>query len=229
MFKMENALYSVAAHNVHSKVARQQYGSTFAMAFGELATKAMESDVDPTGLGCWAWIQFSGCDGLKMRVLCVYQPNHTSREDSKRVYAQHRQYFHRIHHHECPRKILIDDLRTLILKWKGDDIRVIIFMDANENMKNGHMQHMLTEEDIGLRPVTTSQHPDLPLTTTHKRGNQPGRVPVDEVWATDDLPLDKAGWLAFHKCPGDHRVPMMEIDSRVLLGSNLICITHPPA
>ena len=102
-------------------------------------------------------------------------------------------------------------------------------MDANENMTNGHMQRMLSEDDVGLRPVTMSKHPDLPLTPTHMRGNQPGRVPVDEVWATNDLPVDKAGWLAFYKCPGDHRVPMIEIDSRVLLGNDLIRIARPPA
>jgi hypothetical protein len=49
------------------------------------------------------------------------------------------------------------------------------------------------------------------------QGSQPGRVPVDEVLVTNDLLVDKAGWLAFYKCPGNHHVLMIEIDSRVLL------------
>jgi hypothetical protein len=102
-------------------------------------------------------------------------------------------------------------------------------MDANENMTNGHMQRMLSSEIIGMRPVTIKNHPDLPLTATHMRGSQPGRVPVDEVWATDDLPVDMVGWLAFHKCPGDHRIVMIEINTEVLLGDELLRITHPPA
>jgi hypothetical protein len=86
---------------------------------------------------------------------------------------------------------------------------------------------MLSSEVIGMRPVTIKNHPDLPLTATHMRGSQPGQVLVDEVWATDDLPVDMAGWLAFHKCPGDHRVVMIKINTEVLLGDELLRITHP--
>jgi hypothetical protein len=102
-------------------------------------------------------------------------------------------------------------------------------MDANENMTNGHMERMLSSKDIGMRPVTLKNHPDLQLTPMYMRGLQPGWVPVDEVWATDDLPVDMAGWLAVHKCPGNHRVVMIEIDTKSLLGDDLLWITRPPA
>jgi hypothetical protein len=102
-------------------------------------------------------------------------------------------------------------------------------MDANKNMTNGHMERMLSHEDIGMRPVTLKNHPDLPLTPMYMRGLQPGRVPVDEVWVTNDLPVDMAGWLTVHKCPGDHHVVMIEIDTKALLGDNLLWITRPPA
>jgi hypothetical protein len=88
---------------------------------------------------------------------------------------------------------------------------------------------MLSSEVIGMRPVTIKNHPDLPLTATHMRGSQPGLVPVDEVWATDILPVNMAGWLAFHKCPSDHHVVMIEINTEVLLGDELLRITRPPA
>jgi hypothetical protein len=52
---------------------------------------------------------------------------------------------------------------------------------------------------------------------------------VDEVWVTDDLPVDMAGWLAVHKCPGDHRIIMIEINTKALLGDDLLRITRPPA
>jgi hypothetical protein len=116
MFQTENALYSIAAHNVNSKIARQQYGGTFALAFSKLATRATESEVDPTGLGHWSWIQFSGQDGHNTKLLSVYQSNHTNQENSERVYAQHRLYFRSKHCNECPREILIDDLRAFLVK-----------------------------------------------------------------------------------------------------------------
>jgi hypothetical protein len=101
-------------------------------------------------------------------------------------------------------------------------------MDANENMTNGHMERMLSSKDIGMRPVMLKNHPDLPLTPMYMRGLQPGRVAVDEVWVTDDLPVDIAGWLAVHKCPGNHHIVMIEIDTKALLGDDLLQITRPP-
>jgi hypothetical protein len=101
-------------------------------------------------------------------------------------------------------------------------------MDANKNMTNGHMERMLSSKDIGMRPVTLKNHPDLPLTPTYMRGLQPGWVPVDEVWVTDDLLVDMAGWLAVHKCPGNHRIIILEIDTKALLGDDLLQITRPP-
>jgi hypothetical protein len=46
-------------------------------------------------------------------------------------------------------------------------------MDANENMTNDHMERMLSSKDIGMRPVTLKNHPDLLLTPTYMRGQQP--------------------------------------------------------
>jgi hypothetical protein len=58
------------------------------------------------------------------------------------VYAQHLEYFRPQGRLQCPRKILIEDLKALILSWKGEGIKVLVFMDANENMTNSHMERI---------------------------------------------------------------------------------------
>ena len=60
MFHMENTWEVVAGHNKHRKVSRRQYGGTFTLAFGELATKKLEMGIDETGLGRWVWMKFMG-------------------------------------------------------------------------------------------------------------------------------------------------------------------------
>jgi hypothetical protein len=45
-------------------------------------------------------------------------------------------------HLQCPCKILIENLKALILSWKGEGIKVLVFMDANENMTNSHMERI---------------------------------------------------------------------------------------
>ena len=105
----------------------------------------------------------------------------------------------------------------------------MLFLDANEDMTNGYMQHMLSAEDLGMWEAVLSSHPTLPKTATYMKGNKLGKNPIDGVWLTDDIPSIASGWLAFHKCPGDHHIAMVDIDSRVLLGDDLLCIVRPQA
>jgi hypothetical protein len=80
-----------------------------------------------------------------------------------------------------------------------------------------------------MREAAIDKHPHLPKTPTFLRGDRLGRVPVDGCWITPDLATLKAGWLAVHKCPGDHRCPIIEIDSKVLLGDNMLRIAKVQA
>ena len=60
------------------------------------------------------------------------------------------------------------------------------------------------------------------------QGDRPGKVPIDGCWVMDDLYKIAAGWLAVHKCPGDHQIQMIDINAKVLLGENLLQIVQPP-
>jgi hypothetical protein len=124
---------------------------------------------------------------------------------------------------------LVRDLGQFLQKCKANGRKLILFIDANKDMTEGYMQRMLSSEDLGMRKVALSHHPSLPKTSTYMRGDQPGKKPIDGCWMTDDLPVEVAGWLAVHKCPGDHQVMMVDIDTKALLGESLIRISCPPA
>ena len=67
------------------------------------------------------------------------------------------------------------------------------------------------------------------LTSTFMQGDRPGKVPINGCWVMDDLSKIVAGWLAVHKCPGDHQIQMIDINAKVLLGKNLLQIVWLPA
>ena len=229
IFHTENALTVVASHNKHRKTSRHQWGSIFTLAFGELTMQKPEMGVDDTGLGRWVWMKFTGCSGHVMRVILAYHLNHSKSHQLHTAYAFQREHFWQDQLEIYIRKAMLCDLWTFLCTCQANGEWLILFINTNENMSNGHMQWMLTEDKLGMREVAMAWHPDLPLMTMFWWGKQLGKVPINGCWATDDLPEMAAGWLVFHKCPGDHYYQMIDIDAKVLLGENLLWIVCPPA
>jgi hypothetical protein len=127
---------------------------------------------------------------------------------------------------------MVHDLGDFLCSYKANGDHIMLFLDANVDMTNGYMQCMLSAEDMGMREAVLLRHPTLPKTATYMKGNKLGKNPIDGVWLTDDIPSIASlmsGWLAFHKCPGDHHIAMVDINSRVLFGDDLLHIVHPQA
>ena len=103
MFRSENALYTISAHNKHRRNSRRQYGGTFGLAFGEAALKVKESFKDETGLGRWCGLKFVSRDNVVTCIITAYQPCQSSLEKAETVYTQHSEHFRRRHREECPR------------------------------------------------------------------------------------------------------------------------------
>jgi hypothetical protein len=112
---------------------------------------------------------------------------------------------------------MVQDLSAFLCSCKANGDQISLFLDANEDMTNGYMQHMLLAEDLGMREAVLSSHPTLSKTATYMKGDKLGKNPIDGAWVTDDIASFSSGWLAFHKCPGDHQITMVDIDSQVFL------------
>lgn len=133
---------------------------------------------------------FTGRDDHITRIVSAYQPCHTStvshqkssREPLETVYMQHKEYFRQRGSQICPRKAMVRDLGAFLKKCKANGERLVLFIDANEGMTNGHMQHMLSSEDLGMREAAMSCHPSLPKMLTYM--HQPGKNPIDGCWLT---------------------------------------------
>ena len=89
----KNHMKTTAAHNVHHKVNRQQWGGTFAATFGKLATRVSEMGKDETGLGHWSWMLCKGLDRHTVCIITAYNPNQSTCTKTKTVYCQHQSYF----------------------------------------------------------------------------------------------------------------------------------------
>ena len=108
-----------------------------------------------------------------------------------------------------------DDLVTVLEQWRVRGDRIILMMDANNNVFNGRLTKLLKDK----LEMCEAVHRQVPGQgpNTHVDGS----VPIDGIWYTLDLTLEKASYLPFDLQLGDHRPVMAEFTEESVLGARL--------
>lgn len=226
LFRSENALRTTSSFNTHENFGKVQQGGTFGLAFGQLASRVKDVGADETNAGRYSWFLLKGRDGHSTRVVVAYQPCDKRDGGYGTVYQQQRRYLDShgrksesvIH---AFRQDLVNDLR----RWRHAGDRLILFIDANEDTSNGPLSRLVTGPGLNMREAVRAHHPTLPLTPTF----QTGRLPIDAVFVTPDLPVTAGAWISSKRCPGDHRGCILELRWKALLGEDLFKIQRPEA
>jgi hypothetical protein len=163
-------------------VGKYQEGGMAMMSYGNLLQQfdPEGSGGDDLGLGCWTYMRFVGDDRIVTRIICCYSPCANKKKDSGTVYQQHcRDLINKLKDDSCPRAHFWDDLLRQIKKWRMDGERLIICLDANENIYRGELGRRLTELDgLGMKEVV-GDFTARQLGATYFRGSEP----IDGVWA----------------------------------------------
>ena len=159
----KNHMKITAAHNVHHKVNRQQWGGTFAATFGKLATRVSEMGKDETGLGRWSWMLCKGLNGHTVCIIMAYNPNQSTRTKTKTIYRQHQSYFESHSDFTCPRKAFLCDFELKLQQWRSTGEKLIVFIDMNKDSLKGNIDAMLGLDGLEMTEVVRSTHPKLPV------------------------------------------------------------------
>lgn len=233
IFRTENALRTVASYNIHEQFGRRQYGGTFQLTFGALASRVVDTGVDARQLGRYSWTKFQGRNGHVAWIITLYVPcKATHSSGDLTVMNQHRRYFEAQGIMRCPRELLLEDIRTDLLQaWRAAGEQLIVFVDANENVINGPFHDMFVSPALQLREAVMHRHPDprWQHTATYSKGDSRGKWPIDGVYVTPDLSFDAASRLQFMPHLGDHRFAVLDIKSDALVGDSLLKIVRPVA
>ena len=97
-----------------------------------------------------------------------------------------------------------DDLVTALEQWRTRGDRIILMMDANNNVFNSRLTKLLKDKlemCEAVHGLVLGQGPN-----THVDGS----VPIDGIWYTPDLTLERASYLPFDPQLGDHRPVMAD-------------------
>jgi hypothetical protein len=77
-----------------------------------------------------------------------------------------------------------------------------------------------------MREEVTHRHPDprWQHMASYQKGDILGKRPIDGVYVTPNLPIDASTWLSFTPHLGDHCFAVIDIESKALVGDDLLKI-----
>ena len=87
-------------------------------------------------------------------------------------------------------------------QWLQQGDRILLYMDANENVIDGPLCHKLTS--LGFTAMAHRLAGFVP--NTHVEGKEC----IDEVWASHGLEVTAIQLMSFHQSVGDHRTFLVD-------------------
>ena len=207
---------AVQGCNAHDgAIGRVQEGGTALLTFGQLVEQYdhMNSGTDVTGLGRFTFSRYIGENGIATRVVCGYQPC-VSKGPSTSYQQQKRFFIASGQPDTNPRDKFYGDLIALLKQWREEGDRIIVCLDANENIYTKRIGHALTAVDgLAMREVV-GDYTGRQIGATYFRGSQP----IDGVWATRDIEILNACVMPVGYGMGDHRCFVIDIATASMVG-----------
>ena len=169
---------------------------------------------------------FSGKEGHLTTILVGYNPCKTTTSHNQSSYQLQRSYFTLAKRNTtCPRRQFQQDLIELLTQWRLEGRRLIICLDANDHVYTGKLgKALVSTPNLDLREATESST-GIKLTATYFRGSRP----IDAIWTTPDVEISNICAMPIGYGVGDHRVFLLDVTSRSVVGHNPQPVKKPNA
>eukprot|EP00957_Ditylum_brightwellii_P097914 7457314-Ditylum_brightwellii.AAC.1 len=82
---------------------------------------------------------FTGTNGVKTWLVVTYVPGKSSHKQLCSVKAQHRWHLRSLGDYCYPWRAAREDLVQNVTQWMADGEHIILFADANESARRGHL------------------------------------------------------------------------------------------
>jgi hypothetical protein len=204
----------------------RQWGGTGIIAMPQVTPHIIEKSNDKTKLGRWTTLLLQGKQGHRVRLITGYRPHKLQsglNSGEQTVAAQHQRFFRSQGRELEPQEAFIQDLDKEIEGWLQNGEELVIALDANEDVRSGATNTMLTQH--GLKEAILDKHSHLSAPATVNSNHS--RTPIDGIWTTAGLTIQRAGYGAQGEgYPSDHRLLYIDIHTRSLYGYRPPTINH---
>ena len=220
--------------SVHSQNTRElqnignvQAGGTAVVIRDELSGLPMTCGKDSTELGMFSWYRTEPVNGVRTVFMSAYAP---CKAKGVGTYYQHiERYIQSNQMKTNPKDLFRRHIVDAIKRWRTKGDRVVLMMDANENVLDGVLSKRLAEDDIRMREAVHRMVPGRRGPATHFRGNSQKNGAIDGIWISDDVELIGASYLPFDGDLGDHRPVVVDLQMRSVIGTSICRIVPPKA
>jgi len=108
-------------------------------------------------------------------------------------------------------------------QWRKDGERLILCLDANENIYQGELGWQLTElNGLSMKEVA-GEFTARPLGATYFRGSEP----INGVWTTGNITMTNACVMLVGFGVGDHQLFVIDFATTTFVGSGTTTVVHP--
>lgn len=180
--QLQGTTKATVSHNKYQpKINLGQQGGCAIIALGEICqyAKVTKGGGDPRDLGRICSMVFSAHPNQRFRLVSGYNVGKPKPQGLQTVYQQILRYIQQEGLDTNPRKLMRDDLLDLLKTWLQQGDRIMLYMDANENVIDGPLCSRL--RDLGFTPSAHNLHGRIP--NTHVAGSEC----IDEVWVSHGL------------------------------------------
>ena len=213
-FRTEVEARKICAYNKHANIEPSQEGGTAMIALDEAAASVTKIGTDPSGLGRWTWMKIKGKGTHVTRVICAYQLCCTSENGGETTTAaQHRQYFRERGDERNPRELFRHNLIKQLKEWRRAGDKIILMLDANEDMDVGPLSRMLRHRSLGMKEIVKTRTGQR-SPATYFRGSKP----IDGAWCTPYVECVAARMIPFSFRVGDHRMIIVDVTQQSFYG-----------
>jgi hypothetical protein len=210
--------------NRHCRTCHQyQPGGTAIITRDKPALHYESSGEDSRYLGRWSWQRFTGKKGLKLRVISVYFPTRSSTYGHKKVYDQQQRGLLNMGITTEVHKMFWKDFWKMIDAALADGERLIIGGDWNMKITCPTLRRNFAKRN--LLPAISGRFSTPPPPTF----NRASRYAIDEIFASADIIVSKAGYLPFGTGVGDHRPIWFDFTIASSMGHTLPKLTSFPS
>jgi hypothetical protein len=219
------ALQSVVVHNIHENIGRVQEGGTSLLLFGPLTEQLNNGQPgkDESGLGRWTVMTLRG-DGVRMRVVCGYNPCYNKNTNSSTTYQQQRHFFiTRRRDLTCPQTKFREDLVAQLMRWRNDGDWLIVCLDANKHIYRKLIGKALTDiKGLAMKEVIGK----FTGTPVGRKFFCSSKL-IDGIWATSDITMCNAAIMPAGYGIGNHRLFVIEFSMMDIIGKSPPRIVRP--
>jgi hypothetical protein len=207
------SLHTVNSYNKdHTWTQQQQIGGTLMMTVIETCQRIITSGID-TDYGRWSWIFLRGQRGIRLRVVTMYRPVHSTGALSS--YQQQKRHLLDQDIHECPRIQIFIDLGTQLEIWTSNGEKIIVMGDLNEDIRSNSITKFFSDFNM-TEPIITRHGHNAPKTFNY------GTTPIDGVFISQDVNVLAGGYTPTKwGMSTDHRLIWIDVEMGTLFGQAL--------